>query len=106
MIRKAMHNRVTTYTKMNAASSRSHAIVILSVTQSYHNGTKKTGKVNFADLAGSEKISKSGVKGLKLDQAKAINLSLTNLGIVINALAERKPFIPYRNSSLTWFLKG
>jgi len=105
MIRKAMHNRVTTYTKMNAASSRSHAIVILSVTQSYHNGTTKTGKVNFADLAGSEKISKSGVKGLKLDQAKAINLSLTNLGIVINALAERKPFIPYRNSSLTWFLK-
>lgn len=105
MIRTAMKNRVTMSTKMNSTSSRSHAIVILHVTQTYHNGTKKIGKVNFADLAGSEKVSKTGAVGLKLNQATAINLSLTNLGIVINALAAEKPFIPHRNSSLTWFLK-
>jgi len=105
MIRTAMTNRVTMSTRMNATSSRSHAIVILHVTQTYHNGTRKIGKVNFADLAGSEKVSKTGAVGLKLNQANAINLSLTNLGIVINALASEKPFIPHRNSSLTWFLK-
>ena len=47
---------------------------------------KKTGKLYLVDLAGSEKATKTGAEGQVLNEAKAINLSLTNLGMVINAL--------------------
>jgi kinesin family protein 5 len=40
----------------------------------------------FIDLAGSEKIRKSGVKGQTLEETKKINLSLSCLGNVVSAL--------------------
>lgn len=54
------------------------------------------------DLAGSEKIAKSGAQGQLLEEAKNINKSLSCLGNVINALTDGKStHIPYRNSLLT-----
>jgi kinesin family member 5 len=56
----------------------------------------------LVDLAGSEKISKTGAEGKVLEEAKKINLSLSSLGNVINALTdEKQAFIPYRTSKLT-----
>ncbi len=40
------------------------------------------------DLAGSEKISKTGSEGPILEEAKKINQSLSSLGNVINALTD------------------
>ncbi len=54
------------------------------------------------DLAGSEKISKTGAEGRTLDEAQKINASLSALGNVINALTDGKSaHIPYRDSKLT-----
>ena len=68
--------------------------------------SSKSSKLYFIDLAGSEKIAKTNVKGKQLDEAKNINKSLTALGLVINTLAEAKPgaHIPYRDSKLTRIL--
>merc|ERR1711933_588870 len=41
----------------------------------------------------------------RLEEAKMINKSLTQLGIVIRALSEKKSFISYRDSTLTHILK-
>jgi len=57
-------------------------------------------------LAGSEKIGKTGVEGMGLDEAKNINKSLSALGNVIAALADgNKSHIPYRDSKLTRILQ-
>ena len=65
------------------------------------------GKLYFVDLAGSEKISKTHVTGQQLEEAKNINKSLSALGLVINALTEKKEntHVPYRDSKLTRLLQ-
>ena len=67
-------NRSIAATNMNAESSRSHSLFILTVTQ---NNTQdlscKVGRLYLVDLAGSEKISKTGAAGQTLEEAKKIN---------------------------------
>ena len=51
-------------------------------------------------------IQKSGVTGVALEEAKAINLSLTTLGLCIKALVDaKKPHVPFRSSKLTRLLQ-
>jgi hypothetical protein len=62
------------------------------------------GVLYLVDLAGSEKVGKTGAKGLRLEEAKNINGSLTSLGMVINALCDGAPHVPFRDSKLTMLL--
>lgn len=96
-------NRAVANTNMNAVSSRSHSLFILTITMNNLDEMScKTGRLFLVDLAGSEKISKTGATGQTLDEAKMINKSLTTLGKVINALTDSKAsHIPYRESKLT-----
>lgn len=91
---------------MNAESSRSHSIFIMTVQMNNSEDlSQKTGKLYLVDLAGSEKISKTGATGTTLDEAKMINKSLSTLGMVINTLTDKKStHIPYRDSKLTRIL--
>ena len=59
----------------------------------------------MADLAGSERVGKTGSSGETLEEAKKINASLSSLCMVIGALSEAKPHVPYRNSKLTRILQ-
>lgn len=61
-------------------------------------------KIILADLAGSERIAKTGVKGQGLVEATSINGSLTSLGNVVHSLHEGS-FPSYRDSQLTSLLK-
>ncbi|KAK7196767.1 kinesin [Novymonas esmeraldas] len=61
-------------------------------------------KIILADLAGSERISRSGVTGDGLAEATSINSSLTALGNVVHSLHEGG-FVSYRISNLTRLLK-
>eukprot|EP00945_MAST-04E_sp_MAST-4E-sp1_P002101 g2101.t1 len=94
------HQRTSRATKMNADSSRSHAILIL-----YVKTKHGTVKVNLCDLAGSERQKKTGATGRALREAVSINQSLSSLGTVVLALTNRKMHIPYRNSILTRMLQ-
>ena len=98
--------RHTGSTKMNATSSRSHAIFAIMV-ESYDNSTKRTtiGKLSLVDLAGSERAEKTGATGATLKEAQSINKSLSALGNVIAALSEGEKHIPYRSNKLTQLMQ-
>ena len=76
---------------MNAESSRSHSIFLITITQrNTETGAQKIGNLYLVDLAGSEKVGKTGASGQTLEEAKKINKSLSALGMVINALTDGK----------------
>ena len=107
VMRSGQMNRSVAATRMNAVSSRSHSIFLVTVLQkNTETDTSKLGKLYCCDLAGSEKIGKTEATGQTLEEAKMINKSLSALGNVINALTEAKKsgFVPYRDSKLTRIL--
>ncbi|KAM6942763.1 kinesin-like protein KIFC3 [Xenentodon cancila] len=99
-------NRATACTNLNEHSSRSHALLIITVS-GYNNstGTRTQGRLNLVDLAGSERIGKSGAEGSRLREAQCINKSLSALGDVISALRGKHAHVPFRNSRLTYLLQ-
>ncbi|KAI9623511.1 hypothetical protein KEM48_009406 [Puccinia striiformis f. sp. tritici PST-130] len=99
--------RKVSSTIMNAESSRSHSIFVITIQQkNLETGTQKSGNLFLVDLAGSEKVGKTGASGQTLEEAKKINKSLSALGMVINALTDGKSaHIPYRDSKLTRILQ-
>ena len=112
-------NRVSAFTNLNAQSSRSHACIICTVhkikrPRKAEDGANAApvdtkvlaGKLFALDLAGSERVKKSGAGGARLEEAKAINKSLAALGNCISALAkDQTSHIPYRSSILTRLLQ-
>lgn len=107
--------RATASTKMNDTSSRSHAIFTLVMTQAVFEcglPSETRSKLHLVDLAGSERASATRAEGARLKEGGSINRSLVCLGTVISALADKaahhgnkSPYIPYRDSVLTYLLK-
>jgi kinesin family member 5 len=105
IMRKAEINRTVASTLLNSHSSRSHSVFTIRLSKTdTKTGARIRSKMTFVDLAGSEKIEKTGATGLVLKQAQYNNKSLLTLGIVIRDLAEKKPHIRYRDSKLTRML--
>ncbi|KAN0061730.1 hypothetical protein ACQY0O_005722 [Thecaphora frezii] len=107
IMRQGGSARVVSSTNMNAESSRSHSIFLITIQQrNTETGSQKTGNLYLVDLAGSEKVGKTGASGQTLEEAKKINKSLSALGMVINSLTDGKSsHIPYRDSKLTRILQ-
>eukprot|EP01062_Namystynia_karyoxenos_P074324 TRINITY_DN7120_c0_g1_i1.p1 TRINITY_DN7120_c0_g1~~TRINITY_DN7120_c0_g1_i1.p1 ORF type:complete len:862 (+),score=281.44 TRINITY_DN7120_c0_g1_i1:95-2680(+) len=102
----AHRNRHTGKTNMNEHSSRSHMILYFVVrTENRATGCKCHGKLSLIDLAGSERLKKSQAEGLRAEEAKCINLSLTTLGKTISAIGQKQAHVPYRESKLTHLLQ-
>ena len=101
-------NKHMASTAMNHNSSRSHSIFTIVIESCRVDGEAKikVGKFNMVDLAGSEKQSKTGATGERLEEAIKINLSLSTLCQVISSLVDqRSKYVPYRDSKLTRLLQ-
>ncbi|KAL1837834.1 hypothetical protein VTJ49DRAFT_3362 [Mycothermus thermophilus] len=114
-LREGSVKRQVAATKCNDLSSRSHTVFTITVYARHKPDSAKAdpngedylmlGKLNLVDLAGSENIQRSGAENKRAAEAGLINKSLLTLGRVINALVDRSPHIPYRESKLTRLLQ-
>lgn len=115
LISRAQTRRAVGKTDMNEHSSRSHAVVTLRIAacdaDDGEGVTSTLSKLHLIDLAGSERQKSTGATGERLKEGAQINLSLSALGNVINALTESKGsgvksrYVPYRDSKLTRLLQ-
>ncbi|KAG0624343.1 hypothetical protein M758_3G240900 [Ceratodon purpureus] len=106
LLHRASQSRSTGKTCMNEQSSRSHCVFTLRIS-GVNEDTEQAvhGVLNLIDLAGSERLSRSGATGDRLKETQAINKSLASLGDVIMAIANKDPHVPFRNSKLTYLLQ-
>lgn len=104
---QVMRFRSVSSTKLNHASSRSHAILTIGV--SYRTDPQApiiNGKCVLIDLAGSENNKKTGNESNKerMKESVEINQSLLALRKVVRSLNTGDHRIPYRDSKLTRIL--
>lgn len=97
-------------TKMNAGSSRSHAIFTITVQKTPKDdpASATIAKFTLVDLAGSERAKKTEAVGERFKEGVDINKGLTALGKVISALGTSNQnigHVPYRDSKLTRLLQ-
>ncbi|KAG8515438.1 Kinesin-like protein KIFC2, partial [Galemys pyrenaicus] len=115
MLSLGRSNRATAATAMNPRSSRSHALVTLTLRGAAPpRGPGTAGTLHLVDLAGSERAWKAGAAAVspgdrdgaqRLREARTINRSLLALGGVMAALRARRPHVPFRDSQLTRLLQ-
>lgn len=110
ILRDGSKKRVCEVTDANRVSSRSHAILKITVENRGRGSPQvSVGKLSLIDLAGSERAAKTNNRGMRLIEGANINRSLLALGNCINALCvsnnKSRVHIPYRNSKLTRILK-
>lgn len=126
-------HRSTASTSMNDKSSRSHAIITLSLKQTKFKQNdsededlgasgeyigdaeeEMVSNIKLVDLAGSERLAKTKVFGQqdRMKEGSLINKSLTVLGRCINLLSSnssnpalKQAVVPYRDSILSYILK-
>lgn len=105
----------TAFTNVNDRSSRSHCIFMIEVL-GFRTATSEvdTMRYRFCDLAGSERLKKTGNEGARLREAQGINTSLSVLSRCLEATYRNqlvtsnkaREVVPYRESKLTTLLQA
>ncbi|EDO17651.1 hypothetical protein Kpol_1004p25 [Vanderwaltozyma polyspora DSM 70294] len=124
-VKMGFRNRTTRSTNMNVNSSRSHAIVSITIKRTDIDLNTNSSIISdsicrFVDLAGSERSTATqNCHNDRLKEGNSINKSLSTLRRVLTSLKKREELkynsnsnssahnivVPFRESLLTWILK-
>lgn len=96
-------NRSTSATKLNAHSSRSHAVLCVKITQ-ITGEEVRVSTASAIDLAGSEDNRRTDNNKDRLVESSAINKSLFVLASCVEAISKKQTRVPYRESKMTRIL--
>ncbi|KAI9755842.1 MAG: T-complex protein 1 subunit zeta [Chaenotheca gracillima] len=96
-------NRSTSATKLNAHSSRSHAILRVKLTVTTGEETRVS-TASAIDLAGSEDNRRTENGKERMVESASINKSLFVLAQCVEAISRKSSRIPYRESKMTRIL--
>ncbi|KAI4153939.1 MAG: hypothetical protein LQ340_001994 [Diploschistes diacapsis] len=96
-------NRSTSATKLNAHSSRSHAILCVKLSVTTGDQTRIS-TASAIDLAGSEDNRRTDNNRERLIESSSINKSLFVLAQCVEAISKKQSRIPYRESKMTRIL--
>ncbi|XP_030390553.1 kinesin-like protein KIF19 isoform X2 [Gopherus evgoodei] len=111
LLLKGNKQRMQEPTAANQTSSRSHAVLQVTVRQKSRIRNimqeVRVGRLFMIDLAGSERASQTQNRGQRMKEGAHINRSLLALGNCINALSDKgaHKYVNYRDSKLTRLLK-
>ena len=97
---RANGNRSTGATKLNAHSSRSHAILCVKLSVTTPTETRIS-TASAIDLAGSEDNRRTGNGKDRMVESASINKSLFVLSQCVEAISKKQSRIPYRESKMT-----
>ncbi|KAJ5781847.1 uncharacterized protein N7518_010330 [Penicillium psychrosexuale] len=100
---QANTNRSTSATKLNAHSSRSHAVLGVKVTISSPDKVRVS-TASAIDLAGSEDNRRTENDKERMVESASINKSLFVLAQCVEAINKKQHRIPYRESKMTRIL--
>merc|ERR1719483_1836215 len=105
LLSRAKQNRSVGRTDLNSHSSRSHLIFQIFLNgKNSHSHAERHGVLNLIDLAGSERLKHSNAEGVRREETKHINKSLSALADVIGALGKKKKHIPFRDAKTLMFV--
>jgi len=100
LLARGNERRATAGHRLSEASSRSHAVLTLTLEQRARPGGRAAevptelrylrSKLSLVDLAGSERAKQTGTTGQRFQEGVSINSGLLALGNVINALSEQQ----------------
>uniref|UniRef100_A0A7M4FEF0 Kinesin-like protein n=1 Tax=Crocodylus porosus TaxID=8502 RepID=A0A7M4FEF0_CROPO len=113
LLTKGNKERTQEPTAANKTSSRSHAVLQVTVKRMSRvkdiTEEARVGRLFMVDLAGSERAAQTQNRGKRMKEGAHINRSLLALGNCINALSEkggsRGQYVNFRDSKLTRLLK-
>ncbi|KAM6379218.1 LOW QUALITY PROTEIN: kinesin-like protein KIF19 [Pluvialis apricaria] len=113
LLTKGNKQRTQEPTAANKTSSRSHAVLQVTVMQKRQRKAigkeMRIGKLFMVDLVGSERAAQTQNRGKRMKEGAHINRSLLALGNCVNALREKRgsraQFVNFRDSKLTRLLK-
>ena len=120
LLERGTLSRTTAATRMNATSSRSHAVLTLVIEQRRRPGSasrqrgqpeRVRAKLQLVDLAGSERNKRTGTTGKHFKESVNINQGLLALANCINVLSDESAqrvgmHVPYRDHKLTRLLRN
>ena len=106
LLNAGLQQRTMAPQQLNPTSSRSHLVLTFYLMKQVSPGTEVVrSKLTFADLAGNERVSKSESRGLRLEEARHINSSLSSLAEAICHLKTHNDVQLFRKNKLTKILQ-